>query len=278
MELDERRRSAARQPSHSTGPQGVRSAGSGRRASANGAVLANRREEIIEIARKRFSEFGFDTTTVRQIADDANILSGSLYHHFATKDEILHEIVWNVVIQMRNNTMRIFNAPLDAEHRLVALVLLDLGELTRNQQVYTIMYNERKLFARRDEFTYVMHAKKDVYGAWCSILEEGIAQGLFTPDIEPYLTTITLVRMLNAAADSYRNYQGTDLDSIGGYTLDHLKDFYLKFILDAIRNKSRIAEPVPRRECEDLARFRICDQAGVEQEMAEAPPPYGVAV
>ena len=35
-----------------------------------------------------FAEFGYEATTVRQIADEVNILAGSLYYHFASKEEM----------------------------------------------------------------------------------------------------------------------------------------------------------------------------------------------
>src|SRR4051794_25648704 len=73
-------------------------------------AMADRRSRIIAIATRKFAEFGFEATTVRQIADDVNILSGSLYHHFATKDDILHEVVRDVVVQMRDSTLRIASA------------------------------------------------------------------------------------------------------------------------------------------------------------------------
>src|SRR5579862_6847505 len=66
---------------------------------------SDRRTTILEAATRRFAEYGFESTTVRQIGDDVNILSGSLYHHFATKDEMLHQIVRDAVQQMRNNAL-----------------------------------------------------------------------------------------------------------------------------------------------------------------------------
>src|SRR5579864_8918239 len=73
-----------------------------RRGRSEGVSGPGRRLAILEAARRRFAEFGFEATTVRQIADDVNILSGSLYHHFATKDDMLHEIVRDAVLQMRD--------------------------------------------------------------------------------------------------------------------------------------------------------------------------------
>ena len=52
-----------------------------------------RREEILAIATRIFADKGYAGTTVREIADAAGILSGSLYHHFPSKESMLHEIM-----------------------------------------------------------------------------------------------------------------------------------------------------------------------------------------
>jgi AcrR family transcriptional regulator len=219
--------------------------------------MADRRATILQVATRRFAEFGFEATTVRQIADDVNILSGSLYHHFATKDEMLHEIVHDTVLQMKDNAIRIARAPVDAEHRLVALLLLDLGEMTRHQEVHAILSNERRFFRKREEFAYVVGAKRDAYHAWRSVLQDGIDAGLFKPDLDIYLTISTVVRVLNAAADWYANEDASVAGALGGYDLDRVTDFHLDFILSAVRAPARAGLPVPRKACEDLAVFRI---------------------
>jgi AcrR family transcriptional regulator len=229
-----------------------------RRRKVTPAPTSDRRRTILEAATRRFAEHGFESTTVRQIGDDVNILSGSLYHHFVTKDDMLHEIVREAVEQMRNNALRIARAPVDAEHRLVALILLDLGELTRNQPVHAILTNERRLFRQKPEFAYVLKAKKETYQAWRSVMQDGIQKRLFRSDIDLFLTILTVIRMLNTAADWYRNDEAylRGPGNSASYTLDRIIDFHLQFILNAVRTPEREAEPIPRRACEDLARFR----------------------
>ena len=226
----------------------------GARAASN--AMSERRARILDIAMRRFAEFGFEATTIRQIADDVNILSGSLYHHFSTKDDMLHEIVRDAVKQMRDNTIRIAQSPANAEHRLVALILLDLGELTRNQKVHAILTNERHLFRREKEFAYVLEAKKEAYQAWRTVVQDGIDSKLFQPGIDLFLTILTIIRMLNTAADWYKNEEAYVSGHVGTYTLDKVIDFHLDFILSAIRVPARASEPVPRQACEELARFR----------------------
>jgi AcrR family transcriptional regulator len=218
-------------------------------------ALADRRGKILQTATQRFAEHGFEATTVRQIADDVSILSGSLYHHFASKEAMLHDIVRETVEKMRDNVVRISQAPVDAEHRLTALILLELGEMTRNQQVHAILSNERKFFRNREEFAYVVKAKREAYHAWCATLQDGIDSKLFKSSVDFYLTISTIIRMLSAAADWYKNEETYMSRPFGPYTLDGVIDFHLEFVLSAVRLPERTAAPIPRQACEELALF-----------------------
>jgi AcrR family transcriptional regulator len=239
----------------------LRSKGAATDARAEVRVLntfaSERRTEILEAATRRIAEHGFEATTVRQIADDAGILSGSLYHHFATKDEMLHEIVRNVVGEIRANTLRIAQARVDAEHRLIALILLELGELTGNQKVHAILTNERRLFRNKAEFRYVIKSKIGIYRAWKKVLRDGIRARLFRADTDIFLTILTVLRMLNNAADWFRNDEahGFGDTSDSSYSLDKVIDFHLQFVLNAVRTAERESEPIPRGVCEALAGF-----------------------
>jgi len=218
-------------------------------------ALADRRGKILQTATQRFAEHGFEATTVRQIADDVSILSGSLYHHFASKEAMLHDIVRETVEKMRDNVVRISQAPVDAEHRLTALILLELGEMTRNQQVHAILSNERKFFRNREEFAYVVKAKREAYHAWCATLQDGIDSKLFKSSVDFYLTISTIIRMLSAAADWYKHEETYMSRPFGPYTLDGVIDFHLEFVLSAVRLPERTAAPIPRQACEELALF-----------------------
>lgn len=49
----------------------------------------NRRERLLDAAAKLFSERGFHATSIRDIAKAVGMLSGSIYYHFASKEEML---------------------------------------------------------------------------------------------------------------------------------------------------------------------------------------------
>src|SRR5436853_6191100 len=56
-------------------------------------VVARRADEIVDIAARLFYERGYQSVSTRSLAQAAGIQGGSLYHHFASKEEILYRIV-----------------------------------------------------------------------------------------------------------------------------------------------------------------------------------------
>jgi AcrR family transcriptional regulator len=205
----------------------------------------DRRAVILEAARRRFAEFGFEATTVRQIAEDVNILSGSLYHHFDTKEAMLDEIVRGPVLAMHDTALRIAALPLDAETRLVTLIAAELDALTRHREQTSIVYSERKFFRRSPYFAYLMKARGEGFAAWASVLADGVRDGMFHGDIDEFLMISTVMRMLNTGADWFRNEDGSPRDVRRYYPFEELLAFYLGFVLRAVRTPARAGEPIP---------------------------------
>lgn len=52
---------------------------------------ANRRDDVLEAAASLFATKGYAATSIRDIGQRVGILSGSLYYHFSSKEEILLE-------------------------------------------------------------------------------------------------------------------------------------------------------------------------------------------
>ena len=48
---------------------------------------------IVSVANKLFSRFGFQKTSLDEIAKTARKAKGSIYYHFASKEELFIEVV-----------------------------------------------------------------------------------------------------------------------------------------------------------------------------------------
>ncbi len=206
---------------------------------------SDRRHRILEAARHRFAASGFELTTVREIADDVGLLAGSLYYHFANKEQLLHETVRDVVVRLRDGAVSIHQRDADPEARLVALIFFDVEQRTSDQDVHAILHQERAYFRRDPDFDYVVNARREHYLVWRSLLEDGIAQGYFSKDINLFLTLSTFIRMFNTGADWFVHDDPATHDAAGIVSREELSAFYVNLVLRVVRTPARIDETVP---------------------------------
>jgi len=52
-----------------------------------------RKQEILDAALSLFSEKGYSKTSIRDIQDAVGIARGTMYYHFASKEEILDALI-----------------------------------------------------------------------------------------------------------------------------------------------------------------------------------------
>lgn len=69
------------------------------------------KESILSVANKLFSRFGFHKTSMDEIAKIARKAKGSLYYHFASKEELFKEVVSIEMINLKNQLSSIVNNP-----------------------------------------------------------------------------------------------------------------------------------------------------------------------
>lgn len=85
------------------------------------------RERILSAAARLFRERGYQRTTVRDIASAVGILSGSLFHHFRSKEEMLLEIMRTAAITVCIRAEELASRKAPPLEQLRALIQLELG-------------------------------------------------------------------------------------------------------------------------------------------------------
>jgi len=153
--------------------------------SGNGEPL--RQAVLLQIAADLFAERGYTATTVRDIADAAGILSGSLYHHFDSKESMVDAILSRFIEQ----TLSAYDAvlaegrtPLQTFQRLVEV---SLHSMTTERSAILVYQNEARYLALEDRFEYLQVAHRRFQKIWTGVLEEGVKAHEFRPDIDPRL-------------------------------------------------------------------------------------------
>jgi len=65
-------------------------------------TIVNTRDKILSVANILFSRFGFHKTSMDEIAKIARKAKGSLYYHFASKEDLFKEVVSKEIINLKN--------------------------------------------------------------------------------------------------------------------------------------------------------------------------------
>jgi len=73
-------------------------------------ALDDTRKKILSVANKLFSRFGFHKTSMDEIAKIARKAKGSLYYHFASKEELFKEVVSKEIMNLKDQLSVIINS------------------------------------------------------------------------------------------------------------------------------------------------------------------------
>ena len=147
------------------------------------ATPVDRRDVILERAADLFAKQGVAATTVREIAEAVGILSGSLYHHFASKDEIVDAIVSSFMDDLVQRYDAVMAAGDDPHDRLVGLVKASIATSADHPHATEIYQNDARYLQADDGPTIVRQSARAVRNAWISVLEDGAASGAFRNDV-----------------------------------------------------------------------------------------------
>src|SRR5262245_64791759 len=101
-----------------------------------------RREQLLQIAAELFASKGFRNTTVRDIADQAGILSGSLYHHFDSKESMVDEILRTFQEELFGQYDEILASDDDPRTKLERAVLVSFDTIDKHHDEVAIFQND----------------------------------------------------------------------------------------------------------------------------------------
>lgn len=139
-----------------------------------------RKEQILAAARQLFSEKGYHGTTIRDIAEASGILSGSLYAHIASKEDLLFAITNEGADAFLAALEPIAAGPGDPADKLRRGLIAHARVVADHLDAAKVFFHEWR--ALTDERRAVIQEKRDRYEAmWAAILEEGIRSGAFKP-------------------------------------------------------------------------------------------------
>lgn len=140
------------------------------------------KRRILDAAARLFRTRGFARSTVRELAEEVGILSGSLFHHFKSKDEILFAVMEEVIIDMDACLADRLAMARNSEERIRTLI--------RNQLEFThglradataVLVHEWNALSSEGQ-TVLLERRRRYFDRWHEVFAEARTQGLIGVD------------------------------------------------------------------------------------------------
>src|SRR6476660_9002230 len=134
----------------------------------------SRRDELLELAAAMFAERGLRATTVRDIADSAGILSGSLYHHFKSKEQMVEEVLQDFLAWLFGRYREIVETEAKPLERLKGLFMASFEAIEHRHAQVVIYQDEAKRLSTLSQFDFVEVRNREQRKMWVDVLKQGV--------------------------------------------------------------------------------------------------------
>jgi AcrR family transcriptional regulator len=157
---------------------------------ASKAPAIDKRRQILDAAIHVFARQGFHATRVSDIADEAGVAYGLVYHYFRSKDEVLNELFserWSLLLAAIEETDSNGANP-RAKLQAVAAFIID--SYRHNPELMKVIIVEVTRAANSFGHTHLPEIR-NAYELIAKIVAEGQEAGAFRRDIDPIFASMS---------------------------------------------------------------------------------------
>jgi TetR/AcrR family transcriptional regulator, fatty acid metabolism regulator protein len=144
---------------------------------------ADKRRLILDAAVRVFARQGFHACRVSDIADEAGVAYGLVYHYFDSKDEVLDTLFlerWNVMLEVIRDADR---RPIPVREKLAAIVSFIVDSYRHDPDLMKVIIVEVTRAANSPGRTHLDQIRT-AYELIAAIVVKAQAEGAFRADIE----------------------------------------------------------------------------------------------
>ncbi len=152
------------------------------------------RERILDAAKSRFAEAGFEAASTRRIAESADVAQSLLLYHFASKEELWRAVVDDVFASLEQGFIEDtawIGDDADYETRLMSPIRTLVEAFAADADIHRIILHEGKNDSERLTWLVETHLRR-FYENSIALIEEGQASGVVRPG-DPTLLHYSIV-------------------------------------------------------------------------------------
>jgi TetR/AcrR family fatty acid metabolism transcriptional regulator len=146
----------------------------------------DRRRDLLDAAVRVFAQKGYHTCRVGDIAEEAGVAHGLLYHYFRSKEEVLETIfreTWGALLDAIRVVEQTDDPPREQLRKTIAIVL---RTWKNDPDLVRVLVRE---IARSPHLQKEVEELGHAFEALARIVQVGQERGEFAPEIDPRLAS-----------------------------------------------------------------------------------------
>lgn len=152
--------------------------------------------EILNVAERLFAEEGFDGTSVRDIAKNANVNVAMISYYFGSKEKLLEALVLDRIETTKLRLENLLQENATPIEKIDKLVEFYINQVNANRCIYQILHFEFATKKREINMNAFTEVKKSNLKILESIIKEGQEQGIFQLNTNITLISPTIIGSL----------------------------------------------------------------------------------
>ncbi|MCQ3938559.1 MAG: hypothetical protein DPW18_16145 [Chloroflexi bacterium] len=182
------------------------------------------RDDILDAAAQVFRHKGFHGASMSDIAAALDVQKASLYHHVASKQEILLALLDRALGMLTDHIASISSQAVPADQKLRQMIRGYLSALAENADLTAVLLFEHRSLDKKSHARHV--PQRDKFEAlWRDVLNDGVRAGIFACS-----DTAMAVRALMGVMNWTLTWYHPD----GGKTIEEIADQYADMLFHGL--------------------------------------------
>jgi TetR/AcrR family transcriptional regulator, fatty acid metabolism regulator protein len=187
-----------------------------------------KRRRILDAAVRAFARKGYHACRVGEIASEAGVAYGLVYHYFTSKDEILETIFRDTWSQMLTAIEAVEEDGVPAGEQLRKVCAIVLRTWKRDPDLVRVLVRE---VTRSPQIQREVEEIEQAYAALQRIVQRGQDTGEFRDDVQPRLAALIVYGALEELLTSWVMGQLDDSDE----EVDRAERAVVSLVRDGLR-------------------------------------------
>ncbi len=210
--------------------------------------MNDKQRQIMEKALEVFAEKGFDSASVRDIAQRADVNVAMISYYFGSKEKLLEAIFLSHTANMISKIQNIIHSKTyDPLEKVDLLIDTYINVIIENKTFHRLMMREQVIIKQGPLYNYIRDMKIQNRNLIEVAVKAGQKAGIFQKHIDVSMLAVTLIGSVNHFFSNYKfvceeiKLKVSDTDEFDSKAIEklrsHIKIMFKAFLTYGISNK-----------------------------------------